>query len=186
MSAWPRGVGMLAKRHGLAIMLLFAGAAVARAREEYRVVPAEMLRNWWRPAPANPQPQRPWGIGSEHPSGCAAVALRIEPDGSAHQVRIIREGWTPMSPYLHRLLDRGIVRAARASRYQPGVLNAARDPVYTYIVDTIVSFTTPNALVNGAKRREVADFAKAIARKCEVPDFVLRVARATDTPMPSH
>ena len=177
---------MLAKRHGLAIMLLFAGAAVARAREEYRVVPAEMLRNWWRPAPANPQPQRPWGIGSEHPSGCAAVALRIEPDGSVHQVRIIREGWTPMSPYLHRLLDRGIVRAARASRYQPGVLNAARDPVYTYIVDTIVSFTTPNALVNGAKRREVADFAKAIARKCEVPDFVLRVARATDTPMPSH
>ena len=177
---------MLAKRHGLAIMLLFAGAAVARAREEYRVVPAEMLRNWWRPAPANPQPQRPWGIGSEHPSGCAAVALRIEPDGSAHQVRIIREGWTPMSPYLHRLLDQGIVRAARASRYQPGVLNAARDPVYTYIVDTIVSFTTPNALVNGAKRREVADFAKAIARKCEVPDFVLRVARATDTPMPSH
>ena len=177
---------MLAKRHGLAIMLLFAGAAVARAREEYRVVPAEMLRNWWRPAPANPQPQRPWGIGSEHPSGCAAVALRIEPDGSVHQVRIIREGWTPMSPYLHRLLDQGIVRAARASRYQPGVLNAARDPVYTYIVDTIVSFTTPNALVNGAKRREVADFAKAIARKCEVPDFVLRVARATDTPMPSH
>ena len=177
---------MLAKRHGLAIMLLLAGAAVARAREEYRVVPAEMLRNWWRPAPANPQPQRPWGIGSEHPSGCAAVALRIEPDGSAHQVRIIREGWTPMSPYLHRLLDQGIVRAARASRYQPGVLNAARDPVYTYIVDTIVSFTTPNALVNGAKRREVADFAKAIARKCEVPDFVLRVARATDTPMPSH
>ena len=177
---------MLARGLGLAILLLLAGAAVAHAGEDYRVVPAEMLRDWWQPAAGNPQPQRPRGIGSEHPSGCAAVALRIEPDGSVHQVRIIREGWTPMSPYLHRLLDQGIVRAARASRYQPGVLNAARDPVYTYIVDTIVSFTTPNALVNGAKRREVADFAKAIARKCEVPDFVLRVARATDTPMPSH
>ena len=177
---------MPAKSFGLAILLLLAAAAAAHADEDYRVVPAEMLRDWWQPAPGNPQPRQPWGIGSEHPSGCAAVALRIEPDGSAHQIRIIREGWTPMSPYLHRLLDQGIVRAARASRYQPGILNRARAPVYTYIVDTIVSFTSPNEVVNDAKRKEVAGFEKAIARKCEVPDFVRRVARATDTPMPGH
>ena len=177
---------MAARGPGLAILLLLAGAAVAHAGEDYRVVPAEMLRDWWQPAPGNPQPQRPRGIGSEHPSGCAAVALRIEPDGSVHQVRIIREGWTPMSPYLHRLLDQSIVRAARTSRYQPGILNRARAPVYTYMVDTIISFTSPNEVVNDAKHKEVAGFAKAITAKCDVPDFVRRVARATDTPMPGH
>ena len=177
---------MPARGLGLAILLLLAGAAVAHAGEDYRVVPAEMLHDWWKPAPGNPQPRWTRGIGSESPSGCAAVALRIEPDGSVHQVRIIREGWTPMSPYLHRLLDKEIVRVLRVSRYQPGILNRARAPVYTYMVDTIVSFTSPNEVVNDAKRREVAGFAKAIARKCEVPDFVRRVARATDTPMPGH
>ncbi len=177
---------MPARGPGIAILLLLAGVAVAHAGEDYRVVPADMLRDWWKSVPGNPRPRRPWGIGSEHPSGCAAVALRIEPDGSAHQVRIIREGWTPMSPYLHRLLDRDIVRATRAARYEPGILNRARAPVYTYTVDTIVSFTSPNEVVNDAKRREVAGFAKAIAAKCEVPDFVRRVARATDTPMPGH
>lgn len=177
---------MAARGPGLAILLLLAGAAVAHAGEDYRVVPADMLRDWWQPAPGNPQPRRTRGIGSEHPSGCAAVALRIEPDGSVHQVRIIREGWTPMSPYLHRLLDQSIVRAARASRYQPGILNRARAPVYTYMVDTIISFTSPNEVVNDAKHKEVAGFAKAITAKCDVPDFVRRVARATDTPMPGH
>lgn len=177
---------MPARGPGLAILLLLAGVAVAHAGEAYHVVPADMLRDWWKPAPGNPQPRQPWGIGSEHPSGCAAVALRIEPDGSAHQVRIIREGWTPMSPYLHRLLDQDIVRATRASRYEPGLLNRARAPVYTYTVDSIVSFTSPDEVVNDAKRREVTGFVKAIARKCEVPDFVRRVARATDTPMPGH
>ena len=177
---------MAARGPGLAILLLLAGAAVAHAGEDYRVVPADMLRDWWQPAAGNPQPQRPRGIGSEHPSGCAAVALRIEPDGSVHQVRIIREGWTPMSPYLHRLLDQSIVRAARTSRYQPGILNRARAPVYTYMVDTIISFTSPNEVVNDAKHKEVAGFAKAITAKCDVPDFVRRVARATDTPMPGH
>ncbi len=177
---------MAARGPGLAIMLLLAGAAVAHAGEDYRVVPAEMLRDWWQPAPGNPQPRWTRGIGSESPSGCAAVALRIEPDGSVHQVRIIREGWTPMSPYLHRLLDQSIVRAARTSRYQPGILNRARAPVYTYMVDTIISFTSPNEVVNDAKHKEVAGFAKAITAKCDVPDFVRRVARATDTPMPGH
>ena len=177
---------MAARGPGLAILLLLAGAAVVHAGEDYRVVPAEMLHDWWKPAPGNPQPRWTRGIGSESPSGCAAVALRIEPDGSVHQVRIIREGWTPMSPYLHRLLDQSIVRAARASRYQPGILNRARAPVYTYMVDTIISFTSPNEVVNDAKHKEVAGFAKAITAKCDVPDFVRRVARATDTPMPGH
>ena len=177
---------MPARGLGLAILLLLAGAAVVHAGEDYRVVPAEMLHDWWKPAPGNPQPRWTRGIGSESPSGCAAVALRIEPDGHAHQIRIIREGWTPMSPYLHRLLDEEIVRVLRVSRYQPGILNKARAPVYTYVVDTIVSFNSPYGVVNDAKRKEVAGFAKAIAAKCDVPDFVQRVARATGTPMAVH
>lgn len=168
------------------MLLLLAGATAVRADENYRVVPADMLHDWWKPAPGNPAPRWPRGMGSETPSGCAAVALRIEPDGSTHQIRIIREGWTPMSPYLHRLLHEDIVRTLRVARYEPGPLNKARAPVYTYVVESLVSFTSPNVVVNEAKHKEVAGFARAIAKKCEVPDFVERVARATQTPMPSR
>ena len=177
---------MPARGFGLAALLLLAGVTVASADENYRVVPAELLPAWWRPAPGNLPLRAPRGAGSESPSGCAAVALRIEPDGRAHQIRIIQEGWTPMSPYLHRLLDAELVRTSRNLRFVPGDKNPGRAPVYTYVIDSLVSFTSPNEVINQYKRKEVAGFAKAIAAKCEVPDFVQRVARATGTPMTVH
>ena len=165
---------------GFAVLMLLAGVVAVHADEAYHVIPAERLPQWWVPIKAHFTPPHVSRL-ADRPDGCAAIALRIESDGTPHQFSIIRQAWTPMSPMGLKMLDRGILDMVRSWRFQPGPRNPGRLPVYTYTTVAIVTSNLEFGRVDA--ERSAGSIAAKVSPKCAVPDFVARVARATQTPM---
>ncbi|THD11473.1 hypothetical protein B1806_03565 [Metallibacterium scheffleri] len=170
----------------LAISAAMAGAHAAPATpapENYAVVDFAGLGHYWHyTLPPGKLPSR--NVLERHPSGCAAISVRIEPDGTPHQMHVLKSEWTPMLPVNKKLLDANLIDQLSRARFTPGPQNPERLPVYSYVVMSFITYPANSMHPAASTQKRVDGVSKKLAALCHVPDFVERVARATDTPLP--
>jgi hypothetical protein len=173
----------------LAVAALMAGALIAQAAsplhaaESYHVVDVDGLGHYWRyTLPPGKLPSR--NVLERHPSGCAAISVRIEPDGTPHQMHVLKSEWTPMLPVNKKLMDANLIDQLGRARFTPSPQNPRRMPVYSYVVMSFVTWPADTMHPATSTLKRVDSVSKKLAALCHVPDFVERVARATDTPLP--
>ena len=173
----------------LAVAALMAGALIAqaavplRAAESYHVVDVDGLGHYWRyTLPPGKLPSR--NVLERHPSGCAAISVRIEPDGTPHQMQVLKSEWTPMLPVYKQMMNAQMIDQVKHARFTPGPQNPRRTPVYSYIVLSFITYPANSIHPAASTQKQVDEVGKKMSALCRVPDFVDRVARATDTPLP--
>ncbi|MCK9366745.1 MAG: hypothetical protein M0P72_06315 [Metallibacterium scheffleri] len=175
----------------LAVAALMAGALIAqaasplRAAESYRVVDFDGIGNYWH-FTLPPGKLAPRNVLEQRPSGCAAISVRIEPDGTPHQMRVLKSEWTPMLPVDKKLMNASLIDQLGRARFTPSPQNPQRMPVYSYIVMSFITYPVNSMHPAASTQKRVDGVSKKLAELCHVPDFVARVARATDTPLPGR
>ena len=173
----------------LAISAAMTGAAIAQTAspvpvaEHYLVVNFDGLGRYWHyTVPPAKLPSR--NVLERHPSGCAAISVRIEPDGTPHQMQVLKSEWTPMLPVYKQMMNAQMIDQVKHARFTPGPQNPRRTPVYSYIVLSFITYPANSIHPAASTQKQVDAAGKKISALCRVPDFVDRVARATDTPLP--
>lgn len=171
----------------LVVALSDAGLAHAAASdaEHYVVVDTRGLAQYWR-ITMPPLRLPPRNVLEHHPSGCAAIGVRIEPDGTPHQVTVLKSEWTPMLPVYMKMLDARMIDQIRHAHFTPGPRNPVHAPVYSYIVTTFFTIPAFSRHPSDYTRMRVKQIGAKLRVLCRIPDFVARVARSTDTPLQAH
>ncbi len=182
----PTGVGLTLKLLVISWGLVGASVALAAstgmASEHYLVVDGTQLAQYWRSTKPL-VPKLSANLWRQNPSGCAAVSLRIEADGTAHQVQILKSIWTTMMPIYKQMLDTRILNTVHHERFAPGPKNPQRMPVYSYLNVAWLRFSVFSSHPSKVATKQAGQVEKKLQSLCDVPDFVARVARATDTPL---
>jgi hypothetical protein len=173
----------------LVVAALMAGALIAqaasplRAAESYHVVDVDGLGHYWHytlPPGKLPSPN----VLKQNPRGCAAISVRIEPDGTPHQMRVLKSEWTPMLPVDKKLMNANLIDQLGRARFTPSPQNPQRLPVYSYVVMSFITWPADTMHPATSTLKRVDSVSKKLVALCHVPDFVERVARATQTPLP--
>ena len=172
----------------LAISAAMTGAAIAQTAspvpvaEHYLVVNFDGLGRYWHyMVPPAKLPSR--NVLERHPSGCAAISVRIEPDGTPHQMQVLKSEWTPMLPVYKQMMNAQMIdqvkRALQAESTEP----AARPGLQLH---RHILHHHPATSIHPAAstQKKVNELGKEISALCRVPDFIDRVARATDMLLP--
>ena len=136
------------------------------ASDDIRVVREADMSKFW--TPRNPKPPRfSKRILRKHEWACVAVGFVVEPDGTSSTHRILRK--EPDDP----VLDKSAIAAVKRWLFDPGPLNAAREPVYTTAMFSTFRFgMSPTS-------EETQQAALAVSKACEVdidPDAVKSAA----------
>lgn len=174
----------------LVVSALLAGAAFAHAdssapaSEHYLVVDGQQLGQYWR-FTVPPAKLPPRNVLKQHPSGCAAISVRIEPDGTPHQMKVLKSQWTPMLPAYQQIMDARMVDQIQRAHFAPGPKNLERMPAYSYIVTTFFSLPAFSSNPSAYTQARAKNIEAKLTALCRIPDFVARVARATAAPLPS-
>lgn len=152
--------------------------------ERYLVVDGSQLAQYWRSTKPL-LPKLSANLWRQNPSGCAAVSLRIEADGTVHQVQILRSVWTNMMPVYKQMLNTRVLNTVKHAHFTPGSKNPQRMPVYSYLNVSWLRFMSFSSHPSTVATRQAGHVEKKLQSLCDVPDFVARVARATGTPLPA-
>ncbi len=155
----------------------------ASAEEQYVVVGTHLLRRYWV-VPASAMSPPPRNIVAQSPEGCVALSVRIEPDGTAHQVQIIKAWWKPMLPVYIQMMDARAVDELRRAHFVPSPLNAQRRPVYSYVEEDYFTQGAYSRHPSAYTRERMLAKSTYLSRMCHVSRFVSRVARAVGAPVP--
>jgi hypothetical protein len=81
-------------------------------------------------------------------------------------------------------MDANLIDQLGRARFTPSPQNPRRMPVYSYVVMSFVTWPADTMHPATSTLKRVDSVSKKLAALCHVPDFVERVARATDTPLP--
>jgi hypothetical protein len=155
----------------------------APAAEHYLVVNFHGLSHYWHyTLPPSKLPSR--NVLERHPSGCAAISVRIEPDGTPQQMQVLKSEWTPMLPVYKHMMNAQMIDQIQRARFTPSPQNPQHMPVYSYIVMSFITYPSTSMHPTASMQQQVNEISKKLAALCHVPNFVDRVARATDTPLP--
>jgi TonB family protein len=144
-------------------------ASGALAANPTHVVMPRNIDRWWLPMPHHSKipPKYPSVASKNGVAGCVAVAYGIGRDGRVTHARI----WRAVLPDLRgrEAVEQAALHAIRQWRFVPAPGNAAREPAYTYIVDT---FSLRNRRRSPERQRIES---RRLRARCEIPDFVQQV-----------
>ena len=167
------------------IAVVAHGAPATGGAEDYVVVDGSQLGRYWRTV-QQAVPSLPDNLLLQQPSGCVSATVRIEPDGSVHQVQRIVSHWSHLLPVYRQLLDARELNAIRRMRFAPASDNSTRQPVFSYVTNTFLSVDSFSGNPSQAARARAAELSNRIRKLCRVPDFVARIAQLTQAPAPAQ
>ena len=82
------------------------------------------------------------------------------------------------------MMNAHMIDQVKRMRFTPGPQNPQRTAVYSYIVMSFITYPATSMHPAASTQKQVNEVGKKMSALCRVPDFVDRVARATDTPLP--
>ena len=148
------------------------------------MVGTHLLPRYWHETAATPS-LPPRNILAQNPMGCVAVSIRIGPDGTPHQIQIIKAWCKPMLPVYVQMMDARVVHALRGAHFVPGSINAQRRPVYSYVVQAYFEQSAYSLHPSRYTQQRIRMKSAYLQRLCHVPRFVARIARAVGTGAPT-
>jgi hypothetical protein len=175
---WRCGLGLAA---GILLLLVDNGRAEtipAHSGEDYLVVDLGQVGEYWNFVHKTAYPQFPTSSMRKHVDVCVAVGFSVEADGVPANISVLRMQTskaddTEESERMKSAMTDAIARW----RFQPSERNAARRPLYTYTVMSM-AFSVEGTLSTTAKKHS-----DAIAKSCEIPEFVSAALRGEVGPL---